>query len=121
MTQAYIVTEGKSSPEILKRLLPENILRYTKLIAGGSGSAVSLASSALVAKRLPVALVVDANTNHQSTIREREDLLSYLLRQGPPGIPFEVFLAVPEIEIVFLQDRTFIEKLAHRNFTVFTK
>jgi len=117
MTQAYIVTEGKSIPEILKRLLPENILRDTKLIGGGSGSAAPLASSARVAKKLPVAVVVDANTNHQSTIFEHEDFLNYMIRKGPPDIPFEVFMAVPEIEIVFLEDRTFIEKLAYRNFT----
>jgi hypothetical protein len=116
MTQAYIVTEGKSIAEILKRLLPENILRDTHLIAG-SNSALSSARTILVVKRLPVAFVVDANTNHQSTILEREDLLNYSLRQVSPGIPFEVFLAVPEMEIVFLQDRSFIEKLAHRNFT----
>lgn len=116
MTQAYIVTEGKSIAEILKRLLPENILRDTHLIAGSS-SALSSARTILVAKRLPVAFVVDANTNHQSTILEREDLLNYSLRQVSPGIPFKVFLAIPEIEIVFLQDKSFLQKRTHRNFT----
>ena len=115
MTPAYIVTEGKSIGEILKRLLPENILKDTHLI--DSGSALSSGRSILVAKRLPVALVVDTNTNHQSIILEREGLLNYSLRQVSPSVPFKVFLAIPEMETVFLQDRCFLEKLTHRNFT----
>jgi len=91
-------------------------LRDTHLIAG-SNSALSSARTLLVAKRLPVAFVVDANTNHQSSIIEREDLLNYSLNQVSPGIPFKVFLAIPEIEIVFLQDKSLLENLAHRNFT----
>jgi hypothetical protein len=32
------------------------------------------------------------------------------------GIPFQVSLAVPEIESVFLQDKSLIEKIAKRQF-----
>jgi len=87
MTQVYVVTEGKLGAEILKRLLPEDILRNTKFIAGsGIYSAQSLACSILVAKRAPVALVVDADTKDRLTIREREDFLNELLRRASPGI-----------------------------------
>jgi len=118
MTQVYVVTEGKLGAEILKRLLPEDILRNTKFIAGsGIYSAQSLACSILVAKRAPVALVVDADTKDRLTIRERGDFSNELLRRASPGIPFEVLLAIPVIEIVFLQDKSLLERLTHRNFT----
>ena len=33
MTQAYVVTEGKSDAEILKRLLPEALAENTEFVA----------------------------------------------------------------------------------------
>ncbi len=112
MTLAYLVTEGKSDVEILKKLLPEQIVRDTQLVVAGSRySAQSLAGTILAVKLLPVALVIDADTEDEVAIREKTELLHYLLRQASPGIPFEVFTAVPELEAVFLHDRFVLEKI----------
>lgn len=112
MTQAYVVTEGKSDAEILKRLLPEAIVANTEFVAAsGRYGAQSLASTILAVKRRPVALVVDADTEDQFLVREREEFSRELLRQTASGVPFAVFTAVPELEAVFFQDKSVLERL----------
>jgi hypothetical protein len=118
MSQAYVVTEGKRDVELLKRVLPERIVRATEFVPGhGKDSARSLARSILASKRLPVALVVDADTDDEPTIRERESFLDYYLRQAAAGIPFRVFTAIPEIEAVFFEDRAFVEEITKQHFS----
>lgn len=118
MTQAYILTEGNQDIIILKGLLPQPIIQEIKFVDGsGQYGARSLASTILATRAIPVALVTDADTEDDSLVSEQLDTLNYLLRQASPGIPFKVLLAVPEIEIVLLQNRSLIEKLAERSFT----
>ncbi|MCC5620221.1 hypothetical protein [Nostoc sp. CHAB 5715] len=118
MTQAYILTEGNQDIVILKRLLPQPIIQEIKFVDGsGQYGAQSLASTLLATRSIPVALVTDADTEDDSLVSEQLDTLNYLLRQASPGIPFKVLLAVPEIEIVLVQNRPLIEKLAERSFT----
>jgi hypothetical protein len=38
------------------------------------------------------------------------------LRRASAGIPFQASLAVPEIEIILIQDKSLIEKIAQRQF-----
>ncbi|MBD2386277.1 hypothetical protein [Cylindrospermum sp. FACHB-282] len=118
MTLAYIITEGKTDREILQRLLPQHLLKDTKIVEGvGSYGARSLASSLMATRSTPVALVIDADTEDESQISEKSDLVKSLLHQVFHGIPFQVSLAVPEIEIILLQDKSLIEKIAKRSFT----
>lgn len=118
MTQAYILTEGNQDIVILKRLIPQPIIQEIKFVDGsGQYGAQSLASTLLATRSIPVALVTDTDTEDDSLVSEQLDTLNYLLRQASPGIPFKVLLAIPEIEIVLLQNRQLIEKLAERNFT----
>ncbi len=112
MTLTYVVTEGKSDVEILKKLLPEKIIRETQFVVGGGKySAQSLAGTILAVKSLPVALVIDTDTQDELAIREKSELLHQLLHQASPGIPFEVFTAVPELEAVFFHDRSVLKKI----------
>jgi len=112
MTLSYLVAEGKSDVEILQKLLPETIVKNTQFIVGGSKySAQSLAGTILAVKSLPVALVIDADTEDKLAIREKSELLHQLLHQASPGIPFEVFTAVPELEAVFCYDKSVLERI----------
>ena len=80
MTLAYIVTEGQFDREILEKLLPKPLLQETAIIAaGGKYAAQSLASTILPIKQLPVALVIDGDTQDEHRIREQADLLNQLL------------------------------------------
>ncbi len=118
MTLAYIVTEGQFDQEILEKLLPKPLLQETAIIAaGGKYAAQSLASTILPIKQLPVALVIDGDTQDEHRIREQADLLNQLLYQSSPGIPFRVFIAVPALEVIFLEYPSVIEKIAERSFS----
>lgn len=117
MTLAYIITEGETDREILEKLLPKNLTQDIQFIVGKSSyRARSLASSLLATRNTPVVLVLDADTDNESQICERHDLINYALNQASPGIPYQIFFAVPEIEIIFLQDKSLIEKIAQRKF-----
>jgi hypothetical protein len=116
MTLAYLVTEGQSDVDILKKLLPEKIAKETKFVVGkGQYSAQSLAGTLLAVKSLPVALVIDADTEDELAIREKSELLYYLLSQASPKIPFQIFTPIPEIEAIFVSDREILEKIIKRN------
>lgn len=118
MIQAYVVTEGKTDVELLKRVLPVRIVQATEFVPGhGMDSARSLARSILASKRLPVALVVDADTDDERAVREREGFLDYYLRQAAAGIQFRVFTAIPEIEAVFFEDQSFVEEITRQSFS----
>ncbi|MDZ8050593.1 MAG: hypothetical protein RMX68_021635 [Aulosira sp. ZfuVER01] len=117
MTLAYIITEDNRDIEILQRLLPKNLSQDIQFIPGESSyRARSLASSLLATRKTPVALVLDADTDNESQIFERYDLINYVLNQASSGIPYQLFLAIPELETVFLQDKLFIEQLAKCQF-----
>lgn len=109
MTKAFIITEGESDHKILKALLPAPISENVEFVAGTwRSSAISIARSILVAKYIPVALVLDTDTTDPSAIREERDYLRMSLAEASSGTRFGVFLAVPEIEIVFLEDWDFV-------------
>jgi hypothetical protein len=118
MKSAFVITEGQTDLEILKRLLPSRVTKEVEFVAGGGRyGAQSLAASILAKRRIPVALVIDADANDEQVIREKLDFSRWLLKQAAVNVPFEVFLAVPSIEAVFFQDQALLEEITHRKFT----
>jgi hypothetical protein len=117
MTLAYLLLEGNNNQEILEKLLPKNLIQDVKFVVGnGQYQVRSLASSLLATRHIPVILVLDANTDNESQIFEKSDLINYLLRRAAAKTPFKISLAIPEIETIFLQDKSLIEKIAKRQF-----
>jgi hypothetical protein len=118
MTRAYVVTEGDTDAKILRRLLPEELIHDVKFaVAGGRSAAESLARSLRIAKQVPVALVFDTDTTDEQSISEQREFLDDYLDYGSGSAPFEVFPAVPEIEAVFFEDRTLVERATNREFS----
>lgn len=116
MIRAYVITESQSDVDILKKLLPDELVKDTNFVAASSQyNAQSLAATILPVKTKPVALVLNANTDNEALIQEKSDLLYQLLHQSSPGIPFQVLIAVPELEAIFFQDKHLIEKLVKRS------
>ncbi len=108
----YLVVEGEFDAHILRRLLPVDVVRDTELVvAQGSYAVQSLATTLLGVRRRPLALVVDADTTNPSIVQEKVDLLRYLVRQGAGNVPYALFVAVPQIEVVLLHDRSLFERL----------
>lgn len=112
MIRAYVITEGQSDVDILRKLIPDELVKDTEFIAASSQyNAQSLATTILAVKTKPVALLLNANTDNETLVQEKSNLLYQLLRQSSPGIPFQVFIAVPELEAIFFQDKHLIERL----------
>jgi hypothetical protein len=116
MPAAYVVTEGHTDAEILKRCLPETLTKDTYIAVGeGWSSAMSLAGSILSVKARPVALVVDSDSEDEAAIEERRAFTRSFLRRTSVGVPFDVFLAVPEFEAVLFQGQSLIGRLVGRD------
>ncbi len=121
MTKAFIVTKGEYDHEILKALLPATTSENVEFIAGTwRSSAISIARSILVAKYIPVALVLDTDTTDSSAIREDRDYLQMALAEASFGVKYAVFQAVPEIEILFLEDWDFVDRQIGKKKEEFT-
>jgi hypothetical protein len=97
---AFIVTEGESDATLLKAVLAPVITRAKArlLAAHGRSDAISLAQSLLVARKDPVALIIDADTSDPSRIAEERVVLEEMLRSVGVSAPHKVVLAVPVIE-----------------------
>ncbi|BCL34091.1 hypothetical protein [Nostoc sp. MS1] len=102
---AYIVCEGNLDVQLLKIVLPEELLNNVEIVAAGGLSAVkSLARSLIVRRQVPVAIVIDADSVAPEIIQERLKSIEELVESVSANIPFKVIAAVPEMEIIFFQD-----------------
>ncbi|MDX2039838.1 MAG: hypothetical protein SF097_01255 [Acidobacteriota bacterium] len=118
MKKACVITEGQTDIDILKRVLPPSLTKEVEFVDGGGWSGAQSSAVTILAKRqIPVALVIDADANDEQTIHEKLDFSRWLLKQAAVQVPFEVFLAIPEVEAVFFQDQPFVEEIANRKFT----
>jgi hypothetical protein len=109
---AYIVAEGKSDVDILRKLLPEDIAEQVRVIgSNGRSSSISTAGSFMIDERKPVALVLDSSKEDERNINSQLSTLNYLLRQASAGTTFKVILAIPEIESIFTHDRSLLSKI----------
>ncbi len=113
MTQSqFIVVEGMFNQFILEQVLPEDFVSKSKFLVGkGYTTALSRARSLLVSSDLPVTLIVGANTTDRASIEEKDDFIHQFLGQLSSPEYFDIFLAVPEIAIIFFQDRNVLEQL----------
>jgi hypothetical protein len=112
---AYVLTEGNSDTELLKKLLRPDLLQGVELVNGrGVSSAVSLARSLLVTRRKPVALVIDADSTNRDVAQERQRSTQEVVSAVAPRVPVRIVVAVPEIEGLFFHDPKVIERLLGR-------
>ena len=118
MTRTYIVVEGPTDAAILRAILPGELLQDVQFVTGqGRYGAESMARKLLITERIPTVLVIDADVEQESIVQEQRQDLDFLLKQAAVGIPYQILLAVPEIEAVFFQDRGVLESLLCRQFT----
>lgn len=118
MTNIHIVVEGQTDAEIIKKLIPYTLLSQTVLhIGGGRYGAQSLASSIIAKRQEPTALIIDIDSQNRDDIVEKTDFSTSLMRRVASGVPYKVIAAIPTIEIVILQSRSLIERIAHHKFS----
>ncbi len=110
MKSAYLVTESHLDTEVLKHLLPKDVVQNTEFVAAkGQYSARSLAGTILSERMRPVALVLNAETEDADLIQTRRTTISSLLRLASAGVPYEVFLAVPTVAAILHLDSVRME------------
>ncbi len=96
---AYVVTQYPSDAEMLRRSLPPELLGTIVFVPAGNLSDVkSLACSLIVARRIPVAVVLDAHTTDPELLCERQQGLDEVIGFVTSSVPFRVILVIPTIE-----------------------
>jgi hypothetical protein len=106
MTKCFVIAEGPSDVEVLRRLLGglfgDDVIHLTD--AGGKSSAVSLARTILTRRPNHVALVVDADEDDPERVAATQAELEDALGAVAAAERFGVFLFAPNLESVLLQD-----------------
>jgi uncharacterized protein DUF3226 len=116
--KVYLLVEGKSDLDLFRRLLPSEILPDTTIVtAGGRSNITSKASSLMVTKRRPLALVTDADTIEKDAVEQRLQSLQELVRSATAGVPYKIILAVPEIESWFFVVPEVLERLSGKKLS----
>jgi hypothetical protein len=114
---AYIVCEGDFDAQLLKTVLPVNLLTDVKVVdvkvvAGGRVYALkSLAMSLIVSRRAPVLIVIDADSAVPELVEHRRNDIEEIVGMVAGKIPFKVVPAVPEMENIFFQDTSLLSRL----------
>ena len=109
---AYIVCEGHFDAQLLKTVLPKNLLNDVQVVAAGGLSAVkSLARSLVVRRQVPMIIVVDADSVVQELIQERLKSIEEIVGGVAANTPVKVVLAVPEMEAIFFQDASLLARV----------
>ena len=109
---AYLICEGTRDAQLLKRVLPEEILNNVEIIPAGGISAVkSLARSLIVRRQAPVAIVMDADVTIPEQVEERLKDTEEIVGSVAANTPVKVILAVPTIETIFFQDISLLSHL----------
>lgn len=109
---AYIVCEGDFDAQLLRAVLPEELLDEVEIVSAGGLSAVkSLARSLLVRRQVPIAIVVDADAISTDLVQERRNSIEEIVESVAVDTPIRVILAVPTIEIVFFQNSLLLSRL----------
>jgi hypothetical protein len=108
----YILCEGHLDAQLLKTVLPANLLTDVGVVAAGGVSGVeSLARSLVVRRRVPVVIVVDADSVVPELVEQRRKDIEETVESVSINTPVKVVMAVPEMEIIFFQDVSLLSRL----------
>ena len=108
----YIVCESDFDAQLLKTVLPSNLLIDIGVVAAGKVYAIkSLAMSLVVRRRVPVIIVFDADSVVQELVEQRRNDIEEIVVFVAGKIPVKVVPAVPQIEIIFFQDVSLLSRL----------
>lgn len=106
-----IITEGIFDKEFLEKVLPNEIIDDTRLIAGqGYSSSISKAKSISLHSKTQIFLIMDSDTSNEFEINEKKENILSVFRMLGKENQIYIFFFIPELEVVFLQDDYFREK-----------
>jgi hypothetical protein len=112
MKLVYVFVEGQTDEEFLRRVLPAELTKETQLVnVGNSAEIPSLARSFLVRRRIPLAVLMDADSLDPEVIEERRESTEELIQAAAGSVPVKVIVVVPEIETWFFTVPEVIERV----------
>ncbi|MCU0433376.1 MAG: hypothetical protein MUC87_07990 [Bacteroidia bacterium] len=114
-----IITEGEFDAKVLNRLLKDKkfAIRYEILSANGYSSALSKVKSLMTFRNKKIILLLDTDTIEKNEIEQKKDFVNSYVNSSLSKDNFKVFWAIPEFEIIFLDNKKFLEKLTPKKFT----
>jgi hypothetical protein len=108
---AYVVTEGPFDAELLRRVLPQELLEGVEfVVAGGVSAAKSLARSLLVRRQTPVAVVLAAEAVSPELVQERRQSMEEVVESVAGNVPVIVIVAIPAMEAILFHDPALLER-----------
>ncbi len=116
---ASVLTEANFDGMLLATLLgdEENRDGIEIRVVSGLSSGYSFARTMLAVKRIPVAVVIDADSPEQEVASERQRSAEEVLGDAAAGVPFRVIVAVPELEILFFKRPQLLKKVYGKSVT----
>lgn len=109
----YLFTEGNFDADLVQKILPDEINAKIKIVsAEGYSNLLSKARSLLIHKpESKIILVLDADVSSDEEVNEKISFIQTYLSVVAAADRFEVFLQVPEIESIFLEDKDLAEEI----------
>jgi hypothetical protein len=107
-----IFVEGTTDAKFLDRLLSDlkGTTEYKIVSANGANAVRPMARKALVTRHEPVVLVLDADSHNSSQVASQQRELSEYLAWGSGTTPFKVIQFVPEIEVLFFESPSVLNR-----------
>ncbi|NJR21931.1 MAG: hypothetical protein HC786_07050 [Richelia sp. CSU_2_1] len=110
--KVYIICEGDFDAQLLKTVLPENLLTDVGVVVGGKIYNIkSLAMSLIVSRRVPVLIVFDVGSSVPELVEFRRQDIEEVVLWVAGKTPVKIVPAIPEIETIFFQDVSLLERL----------
>lgn len=112
----YVVVQDELDVALLRRLLPSARSADVMIMPGGTlgfrSSVYTMATSIRCDDPFAAIAVMDARTVDEASIADQEVSLDEMLRLGcSSAARLELFLVVPEMEVVLFHDRALLERL----------
>jgi hypothetical protein len=116
---ATVLTEANFDGMLLATLLADEEKRdgIEIGVVSGLSSGYSFARTMLAVKRIPVAIVIDADSPEEEVAPERRRNAEEVLGDAASGVPFRVIVAIPELEILFFTRPQLLKKVYGKKVT----
>jgi len=114
-----IITEGRFDAIVLKKLFKNNqVYKGVQILeASGYSSALSKVKSLITLQDTNILLVLDTDTTNKIEIKQKDDFVKSYINTTINKDNFKVFWAIPEFEIIFLDNKKFISKLTNKKLS----
>ncbi|MGL5063927.1 MAG: hypothetical protein ACRC62_28400 [Microcoleus sp.] len=109
--KVYIICEGDFDAQLLKTVLPKNLLADVGVVVGGKIYNIkSLAMSLIVSRRVPVLIVFDVGSPVKELVEMRRQDIEEVVLWVAGNTPVKIVPAAPEIETIFFQDVSLLSR-----------